>query len=136
MIQGRDGVDEQVGIEQEVIERVPWPESLQNDLQISPRPHPTCQDKICSANGCRQAEVLPEPTAPKMATPVYSPRSGIVSQEGLENLPDGDRMMDFPDHNPGAGIAGLQGQLAKRRQIAVAGLELDPPNCDEKQPAD
>ena len=29
-----------------------------------------------------QAEVLPVPTAPKMATPVYRPRSGSVSQEG------------------------------------------------------
>ena len=31
-----------------------------------------------------QAEVFPDPTAPKIATPVYSPRSGIVSQEGLK----------------------------------------------------
>ena len=31
-----------------------------------------------------QAEVLPDPTAPKMAIPVYSPRSGMVSREGLE----------------------------------------------------
>ena len=44
---------------------------------------PACQDKICWANGCMQAEVLPDPTAPKMATPVYRPRSGIMSQEGL-----------------------------------------------------
>ena len=43
-----------------------------------------CHDKICLANGCMQAEVLPEPTAPKIATPVYSPRSGMVSQEGLK----------------------------------------------------
>ena len=48
-------------------------------------------------------------------------------------------MMDFPDHDSGAGIAGLQGppgQLAKREQIAVAVLEPDPPDCDEKQPAE
>ena len=47
-------------------------------------------------------------------------------------------MIDFPDHNSGVGIAGLQGalgQLAKKGQIAVAGLEPDPPDCDEKQPA-
>ena len=31
-----------------------------------------------------QAEVLPDPTAPKIATPVYSPRSGMVSHEGLK----------------------------------------------------
>ena len=42
-----------------------------------------CQDKICCANGCMQAEVLPDPTAPKIATPVYSPRSGITSHFGF-----------------------------------------------------
>ena len=31
-----------------------------------------------------QAEVLPLPTAPKMAMPVYSPRSGMVSHSGLK----------------------------------------------------
>ena len=31
---------------------------------------PACQDKICSANGRMQAEILPDPTAPKIATPV------------------------------------------------------------------
>ena len=31
-----------------------------------------------------QAEVLPLPTAPKMATPVYRPRSGMVSHSGLK----------------------------------------------------
>ena len=54
-------------------------------------------------------------------------------------MPDGGRMMDLPDHDSGAGIAGLQGslgQLAKRGQIEVAGLETDPPDCDEKHPAD
>ena len=31
-----------------------------------------------------QAEVLPDPTAPKIATAVNSPRSGMVNQEGLK----------------------------------------------------
>ena len=31
-----------------------------------------------------QAEVLPLPTAPKMAIPVYTPRSGMVSHPGLK----------------------------------------------------
>ena len=72
---------------------------------------------------------------------------GLARTDGSEDghsgaqspLRDGDRMMDFPDHDSGAGIAGLQGplgQLAKREQIAVAGLEPDPPDYDEKQPAD
>ena len=43
-----------------------------------------CQPSSCLANGCMQAEVFPDPTAPNMATPVYRPRSGMVSQEGLE----------------------------------------------------
>ena len=34
------------------------------------------------------------------------------------------------------GIAGLRGQLAKRGQITVAGLEPEPPDCDEKQPSE
>ena len=49
------------------------------------------------AKGCIQAEVLPLPTAPKMAMPVYSPRSGMVSHSGFENLPGFDRMMHFTD---------------------------------------
>ena len=43
------------------------------------------------AKGCMQAEVLPLPTAPKMAMPVYSPRSGRVSHPvTLEADPTGD----------------------------------------------
>ena len=50
-----------------------------------------------------------------------------------------DRVIDLPDHDSGAGIPGLQGplgQLAKRGQIAAPRLKLDPPDRDEKQPAD
>ena len=43
-----------------------------------------CQESSCLAKGCIQAEVLPLPTAPKMAMPVYSPRSGMVSHSGLK----------------------------------------------------
>ena len=39
--------------------------------------------KICSANGYMQPVVLPLPIAPKMAMPVYSPRSGMMSQRGF-----------------------------------------------------
>ena len=42
------------------------------------------QTSSCLAKGCIQAEVLPLPTAPKMAMPVYSPRSGMVSHSGLK----------------------------------------------------
>ena len=45
---------------------------------------PACHDKICWAKGCMQAEVFPDPTAPKIATSVYRPRSGMTSQEGLQ----------------------------------------------------
>ena len=41
---------------------------------------------------------------------------------GAGDLPDGDRMMDFPDHESGAGIAGHQGsigQLAKRDRLRL-----------------
>ena len=57
---------------------------------------------------------------------------------GVGDLPDGDRMMDLPDPDSGAGIAGFQGplwQLAKRGQIAVAGLEPDPPDRQENEPS-
>ena len=46
---------------------------------------PACRDKICLAKGRMQAEVLPDPTAPKIATPVYRPRSGITSHLGLRD---------------------------------------------------
>ena len=36
-----------------------------------------CQPRSWRANGFMQADVFPDPTAPKIATPVYSPRSGI-----------------------------------------------------------
>ena len=42
-----------------------------------------CQLKSWRAKGCIQAEVLPDPTAPKIATPVKSPRSGFVSHSGF-----------------------------------------------------
>jgi hypothetical protein len=39
--------------------------------------------KICSAKGYMQLAVSPEPTAPTMAMPVKSPRSGMTSQRGV-----------------------------------------------------
>ena len=119
---GRDGVGEQV-----VIERVPLPEPLQSDLQIV-----LATARLPGQNLLRER--------------VHAGR-GLTRTDGSEDghsgvqspLRDGDRMMDFPDHDSGAGIAGLQGplgQLAKREQIAVAFLEPDQPDCDEKQPAE
>ena len=119
---GRDGVGEQV-----VIERVPLPEPLQSDLQIV-----LATARLPGQNLLRER---------------MQAGRGLARTDGSEDghscvqspLRDGDRMMDFPDHDSGAGIAGLQGPLgplAKREQIAVAVLEPDPPDCDEKQPAD
>ena len=86
-----------------------------------------------------QAEVLPSPTAPKMATPVYGPRSGMMNQEeGLEICRMATGGWTSPATIPGPESGGLQrelGQLAKRKQIAVAVLEPDLPDCDEKRPA-
>ena len=121
---GRDGVGEQVGIEQVIIERVPLPEPLQSDLQIV-----LATARLPGQNLLRER--------------VHTGR-GLARTDGSEDghscvqspLRDGDRMMDFPDHDSGAGLQGPLGPLAKREQIAVAVLEPDPPDCDEKQPAD
>ena len=40
------------------------------------------QPNSCDANGFMHAAVLPEPTAPKTAMPVNSPRSGMTSHCG------------------------------------------------------
>ena len=50
---------------------------------------------------------------------------------GVGDLPDGDRMMEFPDHDSGAGIVGLQGPIRKHPQGGEApgsGLEKHPPH--------
>ena len=119
---GRDGVGEQV-----VIEQVPLPEPLPSDLQIV-----LATARLPGQNLLRER--------------VHAGR-GLARTDGSEDgysgvqspLRDGDRMMDFPDHDSGAGIAGLQGPLgplAKRGQIASHVLEPDPPDCDEKQPSE
>ena len=51
-------------------------------------------------------------------------------------MPDGDRMMEFPDHDSGAGIAGLQGPIRKYPQGGEApgsGLEKHPPDRQENE---
>src|SRR3989442_5416480 len=40
------------------------------------------QRSSCSVYGYMQADVLPVPTAPRIMTPVYNPRCGIVSHVG------------------------------------------------------
>ena len=56
---------------------------------------------------------------------------------GVGDLPDGDRMMEFSDHDSGAGIAGLQGPIRKYPQggeAPGAGLEKYPPARQENKP--
>ena len=57
-----------------------------------------------------QAEVLPEPTAPTMSTPVYSPVSGTTSQEGRSLSRGTTGWWSSPITSDGASSSGDAGQ--------------------------
>src|SRR3954462_10198992 len=72
-----------------------------------------------STYGYMHADVLPVPTAPRIAMPVYSPRSGITSQSGECARPGVFRECASPRTTDGAGRRPGTGYSGSARDLTL-----------------